>query len=447
MKVHFREKYGAKGEEILYVTPAGKFAQANAHCSYGLSTCVFAGVRWLELVTEFFLLFEIPEQEGVVRVPLTRVSAGDKPLIDESFLLYRIFKSVFLPQGYPDSVSEDYIHYQFWDTIQAFCSTISGKSCMWWRMYAVSMRLIFLLRFLRYTIDACDTQRCWCGQWCGESVVSNIDLGMFVKFVLTLIGQCLFDFDCRCWKMEPVILVTFCFLGAKGKSLTSDNPIFTSNNENFKIFQISIGHGFEEMENPCGCPERHCNGVGDYGFATISWLHNIHIMRYDINEGYCWCRWWCYSVRVDPTSCHTLVFLTFQLLSWPIEIDSYRFFRWKSGRRVIEGQFSRDLRQSNCFIRWRLFALGHHYTIVRFKNAVRSEWLKLIHLFVHSVLYGLFFASILIHIIANIRAVKAIRLRSFNESRYLIALEEFFRSGRVMSVATVNELERVTVGQ
>lgn len=25
MKIHFREKYGTKGEEILYVTPAGKY--------------------------------------------------------------------------------------------------------------------------------------------------------------------------------------------------------------------------------------------------------------------------------------------------------------------------------------------------------------------------------------------------------------------------------------
>lgn len=28
------------------------------------------------------------------------------------------FQSVFLPQGYPDSVSNDYLQYQFWDTVQ-----------------------------------------------------------------------------------------------------------------------------------------------------------------------------------------------------------------------------------------------------------------------------------------------------------------------------------------
>jgi hypothetical protein len=32
---------------------------------------------------------------------------------------------VFLPQGYPDTVSSDYLHYQLWDTLQAFCSSIT----------------------------------------------------------------------------------------------------------------------------------------------------------------------------------------------------------------------------------------------------------------------------------------------------------------------------------
>ncbi|CAH2103827.1 unnamed protein product [Euphydryas editha] len=37
-----------------------------------------------------------------------------------------VFSKIFLPQGYPDSVSKDYIAYQIWDTAQAFCSTITG---------------------------------------------------------------------------------------------------------------------------------------------------------------------------------------------------------------------------------------------------------------------------------------------------------------------------------
>ena len=31
-----------------------------------------------------------------------------------------------MPEGYPNSVSDDYVPYQIWDTVQAFCSSISG---------------------------------------------------------------------------------------------------------------------------------------------------------------------------------------------------------------------------------------------------------------------------------------------------------------------------------
>lgn len=53
----------------------------------------------------------------------------------------------------------------------------------------------------------------------------------------------------------------------------------------------------------------------------------------------------------------------------------------------------------------------------------------------------------MIHIFANIRAVKAVQLRTFNESRYLIALEEYFRSGKILSIGDVNGVERVTIGR
>lgn len=66
---------------------------------------------------------------------------------------------------------------------------------------------------------------------------------------------------------------------------------------------------------------------------------------------------------------------------------------------------------------------------------------------ISSVLLSIFFLSIVIHIVANIRAVKAVQLRTFNESRYLIALEEYFRSGRILTVSDVNTIERVTIGR
>lgn len=38
----------------------------------------------------------------------------------------QVFSAIFLPQGYPDSVSDDYLAYQIWDTVQAFASSITG---------------------------------------------------------------------------------------------------------------------------------------------------------------------------------------------------------------------------------------------------------------------------------------------------------------------------------
>ncbi|CAH1154082.1 unnamed protein product [Phaedon cochleariae] len=40
--------------------------------------------------------------------------------------LKNFFCEILLPYGYPESVSEDYLEYQLWDTAQAFCSTIVG---------------------------------------------------------------------------------------------------------------------------------------------------------------------------------------------------------------------------------------------------------------------------------------------------------------------------------
>lgn len=62
-------------------------------------------------------------------------------------------------------------------------------------------------------------------------------------------------------------------------------------------------------------------------------------------------------------------------------------------------------------------------------------------------LAGLFVFVTFIHLLANFRAVKSVCLKTFNEARYLIALEEFFRSGHVLTPTQVNRLERVSIGQ
>ena len=40
--------------------------------------------------------------------------------------LRQFFVEAFLPRGFPESVSPDYVQYQLWDTAQAFCSAITG---------------------------------------------------------------------------------------------------------------------------------------------------------------------------------------------------------------------------------------------------------------------------------------------------------------------------------
>jgi hypothetical protein len=56
-----------------------------------------------------------------------KISEVTSNLLDKnkkSFLQF--IQAAFLPEGYPDSVSEDYWEYQKWDSIQAFCSSITG---------------------------------------------------------------------------------------------------------------------------------------------------------------------------------------------------------------------------------------------------------------------------------------------------------------------------------
>ncbi|KAN0036518.1 hypothetical protein ACTFIV_001816 [Dictyostelium citrinum] len=46
--------------------------------------------------------------------------------IEKNSGFYNVLCDLFLPNGYPDSVTTDYFGYQFWDSIQALCSTITG---------------------------------------------------------------------------------------------------------------------------------------------------------------------------------------------------------------------------------------------------------------------------------------------------------------------------------
>lgn len=61
-----------------------------------------------------------------VKGPENSVQRLNASLNPRNNFLKQIIKDVLLPQGYPDTVSKDYKPYQLWDTVQAFCSTITN---------------------------------------------------------------------------------------------------------------------------------------------------------------------------------------------------------------------------------------------------------------------------------------------------------------------------------
>jgi len=66
----------------------------------------------------------LSEKNKITSVKIENVSSSANTILQKVGIF---LKNAFLPQGYPDSVSEDYLIYQIWDTVQAFASSISGS--------------------------------------------------------------------------------------------------------------------------------------------------------------------------------------------------------------------------------------------------------------------------------------------------------------------------------
>nr|CDS31920.1 protein of unknown function DUF647 [Hymenolepis microstoma] len=56
----------------------------------------------------------------------TKGSRYDRSEYPKRNTLFYMAKSAFLPEGYPNSVSKDYLEYQIWDTVQALSSSVIG---------------------------------------------------------------------------------------------------------------------------------------------------------------------------------------------------------------------------------------------------------------------------------------------------------------------------------
>ncbi|XP_028670774.1 RUS1 family protein C16orf58 homolog [Erpetoichthys calabaricus] len=81
-----------------------------------------AGDSTMHLATERYGSWE--SWQYMEKAGLVQRKRNDEKRRSWSFI--DAFTSVFLPQGYPESVSEDYLSYQLWDTVQAFASSITG---------------------------------------------------------------------------------------------------------------------------------------------------------------------------------------------------------------------------------------------------------------------------------------------------------------------------------
>ncbi|KAH8249579.1 hypothetical protein KR032_010645 [Drosophila birchii] len=297
MKIHFREQYGTKGEEILYVTPA--------------------------------------DQSNIVRVPLR----GDKLVIQEKFLLFRLLQKIFLPKGYPDSVSEDYAAYQVWDTAQAFCSTICGTLCTHAILKGIGVG--------SENINAYSATVTWILKE-GSGHVGRILFAWWQGSQL--------DVDSKKWRLRADFL-----------------------NDLAMGIEIYVLPKYPHLSTQILCGSTLLKAiVGVAGGATRAALTQHHALRGNLAD-----------------------------------------------------VASKDSSQETCV------NLVASFVGLYLLSLIKSQ----------TVLYTIFYVVVSLHLYANLKAVRAVCLRTFNESRYLIALEEFFRSSRMLSPQQVNAMERVTIGQ
>lgn len=57
-----------------------------------------------------------------------------------------------------------------------------------------------------------------------------------------------------------------------------------------------------------------------------------------------------------------------------------------------------------------------------------------------------FFLFTLLHVFANLKAVKAVSMETLNRTRYMLILKQFATSKDVPSVKVINRLEPVVIG-
>ncbi|OQV22075.1 RUS1 family protein C16orf58-like protein [Hypsibius exemplaris] len=247
------------------------------------------------------------------------------------------FNEVFFPEGYPDTVSKDYLGYQIFDTIQAFCSSVNGTIA---------------------------TQSIMQGLGVGEEATTALAATMtwVLKDGVGMIGRIVFawaqgsDLDCdlKRWRLRADIL--------------NDVAMFLD------VCSPSFGHYFVYIV----CLSALLKAVvGIAGVGTRPAIIQHQARRNNIGD-----------VAAKDSSQETLV---------------------------------------------NLAALMTSLFLMPLLN--RSPWYS----------WTAFFLLAFIHIFANYCAVRALSMETFNQSRFHLAVNNFFSSGYtfVPSVGTVNSREPV----
>ncbi|VDM59322.1 unnamed protein product [Angiostrongylus costaricensis] len=117
---------------------------------------------------------------------VTNVAGVSGTLLSCWSRLKTLLTEIFLPQGYPSSVSDDYMQYQRWDTLQAFASSLTG---------------------------ALATEAVLKGAGVGDQSASTLaaSLTWLTKDGLGMIGRSELDYDCKKWRFVADIFNDLAF--------------------------------------------------------------------------------------------------------------------------------------------------------------------------------------------------------------------------------------------
>ena len=180
---------------------------------YDVRKCTGMSVLYRESHVDRRKVFRvIKQQDGKIVRQQQQRSEEKANNDDEISFLGSFFRRVFLPSGYPDSVSSDYVAYQIWDTVQAFASAISGSLATQAVLKGVGVG--------DETASALSATITW---------LLRHGAGMAGQIVFTWMEGCDLDHSCKKWRLFADVLNDTAML------LELSGPLWPQ-----KSFQVSV---------------------------------------------------------------------------------------------------------------------------------------------------------------------------------------------------------------